>query len=38
MFNFGFAHFLAIIMISMSDIDSDDNWMVAKRIDGSPWF
>lgn len=39
LFNFSFAHILAICLILMARIDENDNWMTAnKEIYLAPWF
>ena len=37
MFNFCFAHILAIFLTAMAGIDHTDNWQVAKGIQNSHW-
>ena len=36
--NFCFAHFLAVILVAMSKIDPDHNWIVAKGWNYAPWY
>ena len=39
LFNFIFAHFLAICLIAMSKIDQDHNWVSEKTgLSNSHWF
>jgi hypothetical protein len=37
-FNFCFAHILAISLVAMTNLNEDMNWMVAKGVHGSPWI
>jgi hypothetical protein len=37
-FNFCFAHFLAIILIAMTNVNDNQNWMIKKGITDSPWI
>ena len=37
LFNFCFAHFLAIMLTKMAGINARDNWQVAKGIAGASW-
>jgi hypothetical protein len=34
LFNFCYAHFLAILLHSMSKINEENNWMLAKNVTG----
>ena len=36
--NFIVAHFIAIILIIMSWVDQNDNWITQKNIQNSPWY
>lgn len=38
LFNFSFAHFLAICLILMATIDDSTNWMIKKGIDDNQWY
>ena len=38
LFNFCFAHILAIILSAMADINPEDNWMIYKHIYNSRWY
>jgi hypothetical protein len=38
LFNFCFAHMLAIILIGMSTINNETNWIKSKNLSFSPWY
>lgn len=38
LFNFTFAHILAIFLSAMPALNSSSNWMLVKGISHSPWF
>jgi hypothetical protein len=37
-FNFCFAHMLAILLLAMTSVDPERNWMVAKQVHLAPWI
>ncbi len=37
-FNYCFAHVLAIFLVAMAGIDDQNNWMIKKQIINSPWY
>jgi len=37
-FNFGFAHLLAIILTGMAKANNDINWHVVRGITNAAWF
>lgn len=38
LFNFCYAHLLAIILKCMADVNSGQNWIEAKGLSLSPWY
>lgn len=37
-FNFCFAHALAILLSSMASLNSESNWLVVKGLAQAPWY
>lgn len=37
LFNFCFAHILALLLKTMGGANSSQNWMITKNIDTAPW-
>ena len=37
-FNFCYAHFIALLLTFMADVDPTDNWMTAKNLTHAPWY
>jgi hypothetical protein len=38
LFNFAFAHIIAILLNAMASLSPGANWMTAKGIGSSPWY
>ena len=38
LFNFCFAHMLAILLVAMSNLNPDKNWQSSKNLASAPWF
>ncbi len=38
LFNFCFAHILALALRFMADINANDNWMMKKSLESAPWY
>lgn len=38
LFNFCFAHMLAILLVAMSNLNPDKNWQLSKNLTNAPWF
>lgn len=38
LFNFCFAHMLAIALLAMSNLSQNDNWIVNKHLISRPWY
>lgn len=38
LFNFCFAHMLAILLVAMSNLNPDKNWQIVRNLTDAPWF
>lgn len=36
--NFGFAHVLAILLLAMSHLEAENNWLTKISIHHNPWY
>lgn len=38
LFNFCFAHILAIALTAMANLDPADNWLITHKLDDAVWY